>query len=227
MQTPTMNHAAHVVNINDKMQNRIIQMANEKISETKVLIEKLMPQFEEKKLQLKMAQDEFDNVSKQIESMRADIERDATIIRTMRHFTDIQSDKELRVVGYETKPTTEGFKSPKKVNWLQAISDILNKENRFMTFPEIWYLLGEDSDLVAAANKTGVGFKKSRGSVSGNLQRHAELKGSTRGQYVIMYKDKFGLPEWLDKSGTILPKFLKEFMHNEPDYKHIENLKAV
>ncbi len=212
--TTSANQPSHVVNINDKMQDRIISMANQEIAATKVLIEKLMPEFEAKELQLHMAQEEFDKVNKQISILKGDIERDANIIRTMRHFEDIKADKQLRVVGVEKPTGTTGYKSPKKMSWLQAASDILNKENRFLTFPELWQIMGNNAELVAIADSTATGFKNMRNAVSNNLTIHATTdKKHGKSKSVILYKEKFGLPEWLDNKGVVVPKYLKEFMY--------------
>jgi hypothetical protein len=201
--------ADHVVSITDKEQLRVISVLNKEIAERKVLIEKLMPKFEDKELQLHLAQKEFDDVNKEIQSIKDDIESDIRIIRAIRHFKDSDADKQLRVVGVEKKPSVSGFKSPKQVNWLIEASNVLLKVNRFITFEELWYLMGENPELVEAVNKTNRGWKGSKRLIENNLTIHATRTFTTnRKQQFIIYNDKFGLPEWVDAKGVMLPKFL-------------------
>ncbi len=205
--------ADHVVSITDKEQLRVITVLNKEIAERKVLIEKLMPKFEDKKLQLSLAQNEFDDVNKEIQSIKDDIESDIRIIRAIRHFQDSDADKQLRVVGVEKKPSTTGFKSPKQVNWLVEAAEVLNRMGRFISFEELWYQMGEKPELVEAVNKTGRQWKGAKKLTQTNLLIHASRKFTTnRTQYFITVNDKFGLPEWLDAKGVVLPQFLKELM---------------
>lgn len=205
--------ADHVVSITEKEQLRLISVLNKEIAERKVLIERLQPTFKDKELQLHLAQEEFDKVNKEIQSIKDDIESDIRIIRAVRHFKDSEADKELRIVGVEKK-TSSGFKSPKQVNWLKEASEVITRMGRFISFEELWYQMGEKPELVEAVDKTGRGWKGSKKLIQGNLLVHANRKFTTnRIQYFITVNDKFGLPEWLDAKGVVLPQFLKELMY--------------
>lgn len=95
--------------------------------------------------------------------------------------------------------------SKKVINWIKEVDDILTKANRFLLETEIYSTI--------LSRFPNVEPERTRHSCRATLKR---FLGEGR---IFMYKDRFGLPGWIDpsakKNGQIVPlaHHMKQFMY--------------
>jgi hypothetical protein len=220
-----MNQDTYVMNLNESMQQRIIKVLKgegRSIAELAVQVEKLMPEYNEKRNFYESVKRDFDSVQAQMDALKDEIKEAEQIVNVIAHFKEKDSvTKILKGVKLGTKK--EGKQSPKKIGWLDGQRRILEKENRFLSWDELWAGMAKDETIQEAATKTKTGFHNAKAAAFNNLNNHCQAANNPRGRFIIMYKEKYGLTEWLDESGVVRVDHLKEFMHNLP----IRPLKVV
>ena len=109
----------------------------------------------------------------------------------------------LRQTSHASKPV----KQPRAFKWIPMVVDALMKVNKFIDFDSLWQIMLQENPTLAASVQQDDKFRNKKLHVKRNVARPRSRHAS-----IIIYKDKFGLPQWMDGTSP-QPGYLKEFMY--------------
>jgi len=197
-----------ISNVSEEMQHDTIAMYHDNIRKLQEMKDAVMPKYEEKLAFLKQVREDFIEIDEEVKILDSKIEKLYKWIDAWKGFVGSNPEIEYEVRGIVEKKIT-----PVKVRWLTEINAIIKKQNKFLTWAEIWKLMGEDKRIVDLADQTKMGFKFSKVTVLRGLDTHANNLSNAKGRLVSIYQDKYGLPEWVNHLGKLIsPEHAKEFM---------------
>ena len=130
-----MNQETYVMNLNESMQQRIIKVLKgegRSIAELAVQVEKLMPEYNEKRNFYESVKRDFDSVQAQMDALKDEIKEAEQIVNVIAHFKEKDSLTKV-LKGVKLSTPKQGKQSPKRIGWLDGEIRILEKENRFLT----------------------------------------------------------------------------------------------
>jgi len=197
-----------ITNLSEEMQHDTIAMYHDNIRKLQEMKDAVMPKYEEKLAFLKQVREDFIEIDEEVKILDSKIEKLYKWIDAFKGFKGSEFETEYEVRGVVKEKTFVV-----RVKWLTEINAIIKKQNRFLTWGEIWKLMSEDTRIVDLANQTKMGFKFSKVTILRGLDTHANNLSNAKGRMVSIYQDKYGLPEWVNHNGKLIsPEHAKEFM---------------
>jgi len=205
-------------NINPTLQKTVIDNARVIIAQNQALQAKMKPDYDTLEGLYLDAKKEFDNIRIQWEQLDANTLEQENIIRVMQG----APIKESPVKKYQTETTADESGAPVKkqnfVRWVVETEQVLKRMNHFMSLDELWDEFRKNTDLVNAANQSKTGFERLKLITVVSLKTHANRPENEKVQdertrkRLVEYKDKFGLPEWLNDKGLPFPRYKTAFI---------------
>lgn len=207
----------YVLNLNDDFIQLAITNAREKINTLENAINETFGRHEHERRIFETARITFEtatNTWNAIERNRLKIENQLLeqqqLIETLTSFHKRKGDKTLKIVSSKKKEVDEKYMN---VKWLDSAVVVLNREQCFLSENELWALFAATPTIVDACNKNKTKFYQMRPIAISGLMKHVLRKyKSINSVKLIVYNDKFGLPEWMGDNNVPLPAFMKEFM---------------
>lgn len=209
---------AHVLNLSDSLQDRIVQNASSAIMALQASKAKLMPTYEEKKLQLELAQQEFNEVAVQMENIDNEVKEQELLVQTMTQFMKLdKKDKALRVLA----PAAEkkGTPAPKRIAWLDEAYKVLSEEGVFLSSKELVEKIVKQPHIQEIVKQMKSHISGTKTTAELNFISHAQItmrREDTWGRnfkpVLWIYKDMLGLYEWKGEDDIPLPPYMKQFM---------------
>lgn len=197
-----------ITNLSEEMQHDTIAMYHDNIRKLQEMKDAIMPKYEEKLAFLKQVREDFIEIDEEMKILDSKIEKLYKWIDAFKGFKGSEFE-----VDYEVRGVVQKRTAVVRVKWLTEISAIIKKQNKFLTWDEIWKLMGEDKRIVDLADQTKMGFKYSKVTILRGLDIHANNLSNTKGRVVSVYQDKYGLAEWVNHNGKLIsPEHAKEFM---------------
>lgn len=218
--------AFYTMNFNNASINLAIQNSREKIAEINVLKEKLSPEYEKTKSFYEEAKELFLAIDKQWNSLQESIDQQNILINGFTTFNKSTAANKILKRSIDVKDVPDGTKKDMNVKWLPAAVNVLNKEDKFMTWEEIWYEFAKDAELVAKCNKNITKFKDMKGVAGNGIMKHILRTNRKHGEKLLcVYHDKIGIADWVDENNVPYnPKHMKEFAYHQGGQ---QNMKAI
>lgn len=216
---PLNGHKTVIINLAEGMNDRIVLNSEEKIIQLERSKEAMLPTYNEKKDFFDLAQREYNEVKVQMENLDEEIRKQNIIIDTFKNFSK-HKDRILQTTVEKEKRM--GTKAPKRISWLDEACEVLSDTRKFMKPIDVFnaiivkpHIQEAFKEMKSSKNPAAV-----KGTTIDNMIDHA-LK-TVKGRYTAMfkpkltvYKEKLGLPEWMDKDNIPQPKYMKEFMYEK------------
>lgn len=191
-----------------------LQNARDKILATKVLQEKFLPEYDEKKKFYESVRVEFASIQSQWDNLELDIKNQEILVNAFTTFTNSKSENKRlqRMIDIKDKP--KGPEKDMNVKWLQECVKVLLVTKIFMSWKELWDEFTKDAALIQRCNKNKTQFGHMKGIAIHGIMKHIGRDHRKRQslQLLVLYNDKIGLPDWVDDNGIPVQVKIKEFM---------------
>jgi len=232
--------AAYRLNVGESFIALSIKNANERIAQLNATKEKFMPEYMEKKTFYDQVKAEFMSLQTQMDGIDGEIAQQEGLINVYKNFKKGGAGNQVNgtpvYVASTPMKREEGF--VKRIDWIALAAEELRKEGKFMNVNAVYSRIVKRSDvkehiklLVTGSDEALLERHNSKRLIEHAVrateehavratEEHGKPKGKVRSGRkflgkLILYKEKMGLPEWLDNK-TLQPiaAHLQEFMFN-------------
>lgn len=196
MKTTELKTDNHITNISDSHVDGLIKDLEDLILERELVINAKHQDFF-------LLEQKYNTQKKEIDELKAKVDKYYISIDTLLRIKNGGgATKIYRKISNATPGLHKKTRVSKgRLDWISRYNEILSKEQRFM---DIRILLDKIVELYPEYNRE---YKRTP-TVYVASTRATALKGKK----LVIYNDKVGLPEWVDKHGKPKPAYLSAFI---------------